>query len=229
MVIRRKVRCFKMKRKRYALFIFALILILSGCTSEKDPTKEMYDVLEKVVAKEKGFEEQQEPLVSLEKKEKALYDQIIKLGMKEYEQIVKLSDEALDSADKRKELLEKETNSLKESEKEFQKVKKIKDQLKDQEQKKLANELYDIMMQRYRAHDVLYSNYSEALKNDKELYEMFKNKELPLDALEAQVMKVNETYKNVLAANESFNKLTEEYNATKLSFYKQAGIKSSNK
>ncbi|MCH6265726.1 MULTISPECIES: YkyA family protein [Neobacillus] len=218
-----------MKRKRYALFIFALILILSGCTSEKDPTKEMYDVLEKVVAKEKGFEEQQEPLVSLEKKEKALYDQIIKLGMKEYEQIVKLSDEALDSADKRKELLEKETNSLKESEKEFQKVKKIKDQLKDPEQKKLANELYDIMMQRYRAHDVLYSNYSEALKNDKELYEMFKNKELPLDALEAQVMKVNETYKNVLAANESFNKLTEEYNATKLSFYKQAGIKSSNK
>ncbi|WP_423801594.1 YkyA family protein [Neobacillus sp. SAB-20_R2A] len=218
-----------MKRKRYALFIFALILILSGCTSEKDPTKEMYDVLEKVVAKEKGFEEQQEPLVSLEKKEKDLYDQIIKLGMKEYEQIVKLSDEALDSADKRKELLEKETNSLKESEKEFQKVKKIKDQLKDPEQKKLANELYDIMMQRYRAHDVLYSNYSEALKNDKELYEMFKNKELPLDALEAQVMKVNETYKNVLAANESFNKLTEEYNATKLSFYKQAGIKSSNK
>lgn len=218
-----------MKRKRYALFIFALILILSGCTSEKDPTKEMYDVLEKVVAKEKGFEEQQEPLVSLEKKEKDLYDQIIKLGMKEYEQIVKLSDEALDSADKRKELLEKETNSLKESEKEFQKVKKIKDQLKDPEQKKLANELYDIMMQRYRAHDVLYSNYSEALKNDKELYEMFKNKELPLDALEAQVMKVNETYKNVLAANESFNKLTEEYNTTKLSFYKQAGIKSSNK
>lgn len=218
-----------MKRKRYALFIFALILILSGCTSEKDPTKEMYDVLEKVVAKEKGFEEQQEPLVSLEKKEKDLYDQIIKLGMKEYEQIVKLSDEALDSADKRKELLEKETNSLKESEKEFQKVKKIKDQLKDPEQKKLANELYDIMMQRYRAHDVLYSNYSEALKNDKELYEMFKNKELPLDALEAQVMKVNETYKNVLATNESFNKLTEEYNATKLSFYKQAGIKSSNK
>ncbi|WP_307851989.1 MULTISPECIES: YkyA family protein [Neobacillus] len=218
-----------MKRKRYVLFIFALILILSGCTNEKDPTKEMYDVLEKVVAKEKGFEEQQEPLVSLEKKEKALYDQIIKLGMKEYEQIVKLSDEALDSADKRKELLEKETNSLKESEKEFQKVKKIKDQLKDPEQKKFANELYDIMMQRYRAHDVLYSNYSEALKNDKELYEMFKNKELPLDALEAQVMKVNETYKNVLAANESFNKLTEEYNATKLSFYKQAGIKSSNK
>lgn len=218
-----------MKRKRYALFIFALILILSGCTSEKDPTKEMYDVLEKVVAKEKGFEEQQEPLVSLEKKEKDLYDQIIKLGMKEYEQIVKLSDEALDSADKRKELLEKETNSLKESEKEFQKVKKIKDQLKDPEQNKLANELFDIMMQRYRAHDVLYSNYSEALKNDKKLYEMFKNKELPLDALEAQVMKVNETYKNVLAANESFNKLTEEYNATKLSFYKQAGINSSNK
>lgn len=185
----------------------------------------MYNVLEDVVNKEKVFEEQQEPLVTLEKQEKELYDQIIKQGMKEYDQIVKLSDEALDLADKRKELFEKETTSLKESEQEFAKVADLKNQLDDPELKETANDLYDIMMKRYEAHRELYTKYSESLQYDKELYQMFKNKNLPLEVLEAQINKLNDSYKKVYAANEQFNKYTEQYNEKKLSFYKKAGIK----
>ncbi|MEH7549547.1 YkyA family protein [Neobacillus vireti] len=207
------------------IFVTVFIFILSGCTEKKTPVDEMYNVLEDVVNKEKVFEEQQEPLVTLEKQEKELYDQIIKQGMKEYDQIVKLSDEALGLADKRKELFEKETTSLKESEQEFAKVADLKNQLDDPELKETANDLYDIMMKRYEAHRELYKKYSESLQNDKELYQMFKNKNLPLEVLEAQINKLNDSYKKVYAANEQFNKYTEQYNEKKLSFYKKAGIK----
>lgn len=185
----------------------------------------MYDVLEKVVASEKGFEEQQDPLVSLEKKEKEIYDQIIELGMKEYDQIVKLADEAISLADERKEHIEIETKSIKESEKEFKKAAELKGELDDPDLTKLVQELYDTMMERYRAHEVLFKEYSEAITADKELYGMFKNKNLPLDNLEAQVEKLNESYKKIFEENEKFNKLTEKYNDQKLSFYKKAGLK----
>ncbi len=214
-----------LRKNGVIIFISALILIISGCVQKKTPIEKMYDVLEKVVSEEKVFEEQQEPLVSLEKKEKGIYDRIIGLGMKEYGQIVKLSDEAIASADKRKEHMEKETSSLKESEKEFGKAADIKEEFNDPALKKSADELYDIMMKRYQAHDVLYKEYSEAVKNDKDLYEMFKNKNLPLEDLEAQVTKINETYKKVFEANKNFNQLTEQYNDKKLAFYKQAGLK----
>jgi hypothetical protein len=208
------------------LFITVLVVIFAGCTKEKAPVEKMYDVLEKVVSAEKVFEEQQNPLVTLEKKEKELYDQIIELGMKEYDEIVKLSDEALLLAAKREEHMEKETNSIKQSEKVFKQAADIKDKFDDRSLIKLANELYDIMLERYKAHDVLYTEYTEALKNDKELYQMFKNKDLPLEDLEAQVNKLNETYKRVYNANEEFNILTEQYNNKKMAFYKQAGLKS---
>ena len=212
------------KKYKFLLMLIAIFLFASGCSNKKSSVEKMYDVLENVVSKEKGFEEQQEPLVSLEKKEKELYDKIIGLGMKEYDEIVKLSDEAIALANQRQEHMEKETNSMKESEKEFKKVTDIKDGLDDPALKKLANELYVIMIDRYKAHDELYMDYSEALKDDKQLYEMFKDKNLPLENLEGQVNKLNELYKKVFDANEKFNKLTEQYNDKKLAFYKKAEL-----
>lgn len=204
------------------------MLILSGCVGNKTPAEKMYDVLEDVVTKEKVFEEQQDPLVTLEKKEKNIYDQIIELGMKEYDQIVKLSDEAIQLTNERKNHMERETKSLKESEQAFKKAAGIKDDFDDTKVKKTANELYDIMMQRYQAHEWLYKEYSSALTYDKELYGMFKNKNLPLEDLEAQVNKLNEQYKQVFEANEKFNMLTDQYNDKKQLFYKKAGLKSNN-
>jgi hypothetical protein len=211
-------------KRHYFLFILAAIVILSACSNQNTTVEKMYDVLEKVVNSEKVFEEQQDPLISLEKKEKDIYDQIIGLGMKQYDQIVKLADEAIKMADERKVHMKQETESLKDSEKEFKKVADIKNDIEDPALKKQANELYNIMMKRYKAHDVLNKNYSEGLKNDKELYGMFKKKNFPLEDLEAQVNKVNKTYEKIFAANEKFNTLTEQYNAKKLSFYQKAGL-----
>ncbi|CRK80648.1 YkyA family protein [Neobacillus massiliamazoniensis] len=212
--------------KRFIYIFFASALLLSGCFNQETAVDKIYKLLENVVSSEKVFEEQQEPLITLEKKEKDNYDQIIGLGMKQYDQIVKLSDEAIKMADERKGYMEKETKSLKESEKKFNKVKDLIPDIKDPELTKLANELYDVMQKRYQAHDELYNEYVEGIKNDKELYLMFKDKNLSIADLEAQVNKVNQTYEKIFTANNQFNQLTDEYNAKKKMFYQKAGINS---
>jgi len=203
----------------------AFVIILSGCSNKSTPEDKMYDILENTAAKENIFEDQQKPLMKLEKQEKATYDQIIKLGMKKYDEIVKLSDQAIASADKRKKLLNTETKSIKESKTEFQKTAEVRKQLKDPAQKKLANDLYEIMMKRYSAHDKLFREYTAAIKIDKKMYEMFKDKNLALEDLEDQVTKLNEAYEKVNAANKEFNTYTEQYNSKKLEFYKKVGLK----
>jgi hypothetical protein len=206
------------------LSVLISIVISSGCAKSNDPAEKMYTVLEQVVQLEKGFEQQQDPLISLEKKEQALYNQIIGLGMKQHDQIVNLSDQAIELADERKIHMEKETNSIKKSEKKFKQMADLKKELDDSTRKQ-ADELYVVMMKRYKAHDILNTAYLDGIAYDKELYGMFKNQNPVPDKLETQITKINKKYQEIYAANEDFNKLTEEYNAKKQVFYQKAGFK----
>ncbi|WP_231510863.1 YkyA family protein [Bacillus sp. UNC438CL73TsuS30] len=214
-----------MYKRRLWIFIITTVVILSGCFNQKTPIEKIYDILEKVVEKEKGFENQQEPLVALEKKEKATYEKILDLGMKQHDKVVKLADTALAMADKRKQYMYEETTSILESKETFQKIKEYKNDLKDTKQKKALEHLYQIMINRYSAHDELNTEYLNALKLDKQLYGLLKNKNLSFKDLEAKVNKVNEAYQKVYAANKKFNQLTKEYNDQKLAFYKMSGLK----
>ncbi|WP_368857082.1 YkyA family protein [Neobacillus paridis] len=212
------------RKSHFIITVIAIFVMLSGCAKKNTTVEEIYHVLEKTVTKEKVFEQQQKPLVTLEKKEKNLYNQIIRLGLKQYDQIVKLSNEAIASVNQRKKLMDKETKSIEESEQEFKKIKPLIGKLEDPDLRKITSELADIMSKRYKAHEKLSLEYNDALKNDKKLYEMFKNKNLPLQELEGQVNKLNKIYKTISATNEEFNQLTEQYNKKKLSFYKKAGL-----
>ncbi|MFE8695353.1 YkyA family protein [Cytobacillus sp. FJAT-53684] len=213
-------------RKSRLLFVMVIgMLLLSGCLNKQTPVEKIYDVLEKVVTSENGFEEQQEPLNELEKQEKEIYDKIIGLGMKEFDEIKKLSDEAIAIVDKRKEHIDKEQESIGASQKEFQAISPFIDEIEETASKEKAQELYDIMMQRYQLYDELYQYYSEGVLLDKELYTMFKKEDLELTELDAQITKINEVYAKILTANEKFNEKTKLYNETKLSFYKESGLK----
>nr|WP_251025761.1 YkyA family protein [Bacillus sp. ISL-47] len=199
-------------------------IFLTGCMNQPTPEEKMYEILENVVAKEKTFEEQQDPLVNLEKKEKDLYDRIIALGMKEFDEITKLSDEASSIVDQRKDHMEKEQESIQASKVEFETLLPIIEEIEDKKVKEKSKLLYEIMMERYKIHDVLYKDYSKALEYDKELYAMFKKEDLSLEQLEEQISKINDMYEKILASNKQFNEKTEEYNEAKLSFYKEAGL-----
>jgi len=198
--------------------------LLMGCLGGPTPEEQVYETLEKVVAVEKDFEKQQNPLVELEKKEKELYDKILTLGMKEFDQIVSLSNEALAIVGDRETRINNEQKSIEASKKEFQKVDAIISEIKEDSVKEEGNELVSLMNKRYESYEDLYTVYKEAIEHDKKLYEMFQNEELTLDELEKQINLINETYEKVVAANETFNKLTDQYNKAKVTFYQNAGL-----
>ncbi|MBS4189054.1 YkyA family protein [Bacillus sp. FJAT-49705] len=212
-------------RKSYIILVYlAGVLLLTGCLKQQTPVEKMYKVLENVVASEEAFEAQQDPLVELEKKEKEIYDKIISLGMKEFEEVTKLSNEASEIVDQRKTHIEKEEESIKASEKEFKALKPIIEDLKNPALKEKSLQLYEIMIERYKIHSELYLYYSKAIELDRELYAMFKNENIQLDQLEDQITKINEIYGKVLEANEKFNEKTKRYNDMKLSLYKESGL-----
>lgn len=210
----------------FAIFIISFLLI--GCVSKEETTERMYQALENVVEAEKAFEEQQEPLVELEKQEKEIYDRIMALGMKQHDEIVKLADEALSIIDRRRDHLQMEIDSINASKIEFKQVEDIKNEIDDTEQKKKASELMEIMRDRFKVHDQLTKDYSSALENDEELYLMLKNETVSYEKLEEHVTNLNTIYQKVYDANEKFNALTVKYNEKKLEFYKEAGLKLEN-
>jgi hypothetical protein len=218
------------KKRRFLLSLVILcnLFLISGCLNQKTTPEKMYEVMEKVVNAENTFEEQQDPLVLAEKKEKELYDQIISLGMKEFDQIVKLADEALLLVEERKKLMELETKSIVKSQEQFEELLPYIKKLDDPAMKKDAKNLYNVMMERYNLHNELEESYSKALQYDQELYQLFKNKDLTLIQIEDQINKINKIYEDVYKLNEKFNEQTQKYNDLKLQFYEKAGFKIEN-
>ncbi|MBM7659536.1 DNA repair exonuclease SbcCD ATPase subunit [Bacillus mesophilus] len=201
-----------------------LIMFLTGCNSGPQPEEQIYVHLEQAVKLETEFEEQQEPMTNLEQKEKELYNQIIDLGLKELEQIKKLSGEAIQIVDNRKELLDQEYESIKQSKSEFDKINDLVTQIEDEELKGESDELIQTMEERYQAYEELYTAYSTSIALDKELYEMFQMEDLTLEALEEKINEINKSYEQVIQLNESFNTITKNYNNQKKSFYEAAGL-----
>jgi hypothetical protein len=219
---------FDLKRPILWIVLLVVLIILSGCLNQKTTAEKMYEVMEKVVLEETTFENQQSPLVQAEKAEKQLYDQIISLGMKEYEQIVKLADEALLLVEQRKVLMATETESIEKSEVEFKKLLPYIEKLDEPTLEKDAKKLYGIMIQRYNLHEKLNQTYSDATKLDTDLYQMFKRKDLSMEDLENQINQINIKYEKIFEINKQFNLKTEEYNDLKLVFYQKAGFKIEN-
>ncbi|MCA1029894.1 YkyA family protein [Bacillus timonensis] len=211
-------------KTRNIFMLLLLIALLTACNNGPTPQDEIYNTLENVVTKEEQFEAQQDPLVQLEQQEKEIYDQIITLGMKEFDQIVTLSKQAISLVEEREALVKLENESIQASKKEFDNVHASVEKLENDTLKKEANDLVSLMNSRYESYEKLYTLYTEAIALDKQLYQMFQKEDLSIDELEEQINKINESYTNVMTENDTFNKLTENYNKAKMAFYKNAGL-----
>lgn len=209
-------------KKTHLIFIAMFLLILTGCTSAED---NIYEVMEATAKKEENFEKQQEPLAKLEAEEKAIFDEIMELGMKEFDQITELADQALANLDEREELLKIEKESIESSKSEFQKVAEEIGKIKDEELKEEADQLQSIMENRYATHDKLYDFYLQGLNEDRKIYELIKKEDLEMEELAEQIEKTNEVYEMIIQENNLFNEQTDQFNEAKLQFYNNAGIK----
>ena len=214
------------KNKRYFTLAGLLILIvgLTGCLNNSSPEEKIYDTLEEVASLEKDFKEQQEPLQKLEEEDNEIYGKIIQLGMKELEEIQALSNDAIEGIEKRKDLMEKEKAAINNAKERFKDVDGQIKELEDTSLQTEANNLKEIMTNRFDAYDELHNHYTTSLKQETELYELFKEKDAAKEDLEAKIEEINKTYNSLMDSNKRFNELTNEYNEEKIAFYKNAKL-----
>jgi FtsZ-binding cell division protein ZapB len=203
-----------LQRKVRLWFMFVIVLFIAGCNIlPSEPS--LLSALEKLAKYEEEFHEQQKPLVELEKKEKEIYDRIMSLGMKQFGEILKLSEQALEIIEKREKRIKKEYESIQLAQKQLEEVKKEISSLSDQPIKEDASHLAQLLEKRYMTYDELYNYYQQALQLETDLYRMFQNKQLTLEQLEQQVVKINSAYDEIKKANEQFNLYTVQYNEAK--------------
>lgn len=210
-----------MKKRKLAIVICASAFLLASCGNSE---KKIYKTLEETVSIEKDFESQQKPMAELEEKENEIFNEMMKLGMKQMDKITKLSDKALNNLKKREEYLKKEEEAIAASKKEFEKVKETIPSLEDEPLKEKANQLEQLMTERYDAHAKLSKAYKATIKEDRKLYEMMKDKDLKLEELEQQIAASNKAREQVIEANKQFNEYTKKFNEEKSSFYKEADL-----
>jgi chromosome segregation ATPase len=215
-----------LKKKNTAIIYICLIylVILTGCFNQKATPEKIYEVLENAVIAEKTFEELQSPIIEAEKKEKEIYDQIISKGMKEKDQITQLADRALKLVEERKSLMASEIKSIEQSKNQFEQLRPLIDHLNDPTLQQSAQNLNDVMMERYTLHDELQSFYTKATELDKALYHSLKRGNMTMEELEGQINEINALYERIYQINNQFNASTEKYNQLKLAFYQEAGL-----
>ncbi|MFO6495259.1 MULTISPECIES: YkyA family protein [Bacillus] len=201
----------------------AAIFLLAGCLW-KDPVSSLHGSLEKIVELEKPFKKEQASLKSLEKNESKLYEEMIRLNMDDFDQVVKLSNQALKNADKREAHLQTEKESIEKAKREFEANKETAEKIGDEKVRKKAENAASYMEKRYKAYGTLYAAYKSAIGLDKELYKLLQNKDLELSKLEAQLKKINKSYDDVLKRSKDFNAYTKDFNQAKKEFYKAAGF-----
>lgn len=200
-----------------------LMFLLTACSGES--TKEMiYEHLEEAVKLEESFANQQEEINQLEQQEQELYAQIIDLKINEMDKIQELSQQAIGIIEKRTEKMNLEKDSIDASKEEFVKIENLIEKLDDQDLKEKANEMYDVMINRYNAYDQLHQSYMDSLKLEKELYELLQDETVTQEQLSDHIEKVNKTYEEVISENNQFNADTVMYNDLKKEFYDMADL-----
>lgn len=203
--------------------MFMFIIVLSACNGAS-PQDEIYEHLEEAVQLESNFELQQDEITALEKQEQEIYSQIVDLDMSDFDDIKDLADEAIEIIEQRVENLKIEQESLSDAKEEFENIKPLINDLKEENVRNKATEMYEVMMDRYKAYDNLHEAYLRSLEEEEELYTLIKDEDTSEDDLKDQIATINNTYQEVLDGNEEFNTHTITYNELKKDFYELANI-----
>lgn len=207
-----------MKQFKKILIGLAFILLLAAC-SKDNVHQEIKTYLEATVDIEKSFEEYQESIYELEKQDEEIYNEIIRLGSNEYEEVVSLAKEAVTLLDERHELVKLEKESLEASRTEFENIKGLMDKISNEDELEHTEKMYETMINRYDAYDEVYDKYVTSIQLTKELYTLLQEENLKENELYTLISTVNESYEDVIKANEKFNKETVLYNQLKQTYY----------
>lgn len=193
-----------------------------GCQG-KSATYKIYEHLEEAVHLETGFAEQQEKIAALEQEEQEIYQEISDL--EKLEDIIALADQAIQNIEERYERVELEKESIHNAREEFEKIEPLINDIKDDDVKDKAEELYEVMKRRYDIYQDLYKSYVDSLDEEKSLYTSLKRENYSQEEYREQIQTINELYQEVIHVNDQFNENTKLYNSLKKEFYEAANMK----
>ncbi|ANB59662.1 YkyA family protein [Anoxybacteroides amylolyticum] len=198
------------------LFVF-IVILLQACTTPEQQITRLFEELGKY---ETNISEHENQLVRLEKNQTALYNDIMTLGMKQVDDIAKLADEAEALIYQREKQLEAEYESIKKATKQMEMINRYTSDIHDETLKQRLHQLIQTGEKRYASYEKLYDHYHTALTAEKKLCRLFKQPDVTLADLQAQIGEVNDAYKKLFSANEQFNEYTQRYNREKKQLYK---------
>lgn len=207
------------KRLLTIISIMVLGITLAACNSSDQTKEEIYNHLEEAVKKEKDFHEAQKDLVEVEKEESKLYEQMIEINMEEIDQVKDKAEKAKKLSQDRKEIMENEMESIKAGKEEFDEMVPLVEELESEEAKNQANEMVEVMENRYKSFAELHETYLSSIKSDQKLYDLLMDEELDKETLDEQVNEINQKYEEIATHQEEFNELTNEFNELKKQFY----------
>lgn len=205
-------------------FVFTMILmVIVGCGKQVDKdieiTEDIYNHLEETVIIEEDFESIQVEINELERSDQDLYNKMTELGNAELAELSDIANEAIELLEERLELIEAEKSILADSKTEFVKTEPLIGNIENESKKTVAESLSDAMINRYEAYNVVYDKYTTSIIKTKELYTLFKEEEFNEEAAYSLINDVNNSYEEVMEANEKFNAFTVEYNDYKKELY----------
>lgn len=201
------------------LLIVGVVIALSGCLGKTSAEEKVFDVLEETYALEKPFIDQQEAIASLEEEEKEIFEEISSLTSDEMDEIQSLASQAIEGIEKREEYIETERESMDDSQEEFEKIHSLIEEIEDEEAKKEAGQVVEVMEQRYGEYETLHDAYTTILQLEKELYTLFKSEDTEKTEITDTIIDLNEKYEEIMEINAVFNEYTALYNEQKQSFY----------
>lgn len=195
-------------------------VILTACGGE-EPAEFIYEHLEEAVQIEHSVADKQGPLTEAEELEHEWYEEM--LALSDEDEIQELSQQAIESAEERRTLMNDEKVIIEEAYEEFQQSKEFITEL-DEEVATHAVQLVQTMEERYELYEQLFNKYNETIELDIELYELIAQEDLTVEELQEQHDLVNEAYEEINELNNNFNEKTVQYNEEKREFYEVAEL-----
>lgn len=197
------------------------LVIFTACNGE-DASEQVFENWEEAVQIESDIQSIQGPLAENEEQESTLYSEMLSLS--ELEDIQPLSEEAVNSAEERRELMEEEKAIVDDAYEQFTDSSGYIEDIEDEAEREAAETVVDTMDERYEAYNALHDQYTNSIDNDIELYEMIASDEVEVEELQEQHETVNESYEQISELNTAFNEKTNEFNEAKMNYYSEADL-----
>jgi chromosome segregation ATPase len=203
---------------RQVVPFFILLVILTSC-SINSSEKELKQLLNEMSKLEQSFTKHQQPLIELEKKEKEIYEEIMSLGMKRFDQIQPFVKKALQIIEQRKKRIEQEREIMISLKDKMPNLQRLIHSIDDPEVKIAAMNVYERLEKRYLSYEQLYQYYQQALRLESQFYHLLQEKDVTFAELEAKINALNKAYEQFQKETEQFNRYTNQYNQAKKKLY----------